>query len=445
MKNLLSLMLTLMLLGACNMSPEMPTEEVVEEVVEEVMEYTITFHSQGGTEVDPITLTVVSTIEEPEPPTMYDNTFEGWYMSIALEDLWDFENYVVDRDVNLYAKWAKQIYSITYVDSFIIKHNNPSSFTSDTPTIVLENGIRNPELPRHFMPHHIPVGWEDMEGNIVTEIPTGTTENVRLKAIYDMKEYTFKYSISDPTLGNIPSEEVLIVEGDSYIEVASGDFILNGLPTGEESAAFDRWLVIKGEDNNQHTPYSVFPGDMLKITGDLTLVPYWRPFNILERGPAGGIIVYDKGSFDSESWESSSWRYLEIWEEEEYDEYGEASFKWEEYIIRHTNIRNHPEIGGGFVNTYENPTVDFDLPRFEALAHIRSVTHAGYEDWFLPSVEEMELVRDVYYEEGIFGYDSFWTSTSTSQSHANVVHMYLTGTNTNNKSSEYGLLAMRRF
>ncbi|NMO94940.1 InlB B-repeat-containing protein [Paenibacillus lemnae] len=74
--------------------------------LEEVL-YTVTFNSQGGSEVAEIAdVTSGKTISEPPAPTKAGYTFEGWYTEAA-GHAWDFEENKVTSDLTLYANWTR--------------------------------------------------------------------------------------------------------------------------------------------------------------------------------------------------------------------------------------------------------------------------------------------------------------------------------------------------
>jgi uncharacterized repeat protein (TIGR02543 family) len=79
-----------------------------------VNKFTITFISNGGNDVDPITgVNYGSTISKPEDPTrgyyQYLNGFNGWYTDNAtFNNKWIFETNTVTDDITLYAKWDFQ-------------------------------------------------------------------------------------------------------------------------------------------------------------------------------------------------------------------------------------------------------------------------------------------------------------------------------------------------
>jgi len=78
--------------------------------------YTVTFHSNGGSTVSTITgVTTRSTITQPGNPTQTGYTFVAWYKESGLTNAWNFGSDTVTSDVNLYAKWSINSYTITFV------------------------------------------------------------------------------------------------------------------------------------------------------------------------------------------------------------------------------------------------------------------------------------------------------------------------------------------
>ena len=69
--------------------------------------YTVTFNSNGGTAVDPQTVTAGGFATEPSPaPTKADATFDGWYADVNLTTPFDFTNTTITADTTIYAKWS---------------------------------------------------------------------------------------------------------------------------------------------------------------------------------------------------------------------------------------------------------------------------------------------------------------------------------------------------
>jgi len=123
-----------------------------------------------------------------------------------------------------------------------------------------------------------------------------------------------------------------------------------------------------------------------------------------DTGPAGGIIFYDENIDGNDDF---SWRYLEAAPEDQ-----GSAIEWggKYTLISFTN----PSIGKGLSNTQE------------IIAKLGSGTYAakvcdnlninGYEDWFLPSKDELYLLYDNLYNNDIGNLQSklYWSSTEIS-------------------------------
>ena len=112
---------------ACNKtdSPDAPKKE-----------FTITFDTQGGSEVKPITIAEGATITLPRNPTKEGYLFDGWYLSDAFVEKF-VATKTITGDITLYAKWIEdngqeeppvaKTYSITFmVDGVTYKTFNIS-------------------------------------------------------------------------------------------------------------------------------------------------------------------------------------------------------------------------------------------------------------------------------------------------------------------------------
>ncbi len=71
----------------------------------EIGTYTITFDTNGGTDVDALVGLYQSSISRPENPTRSGYSFGGWYTDDQLTDSFSF-NTMPGYDVTLYAKWV---------------------------------------------------------------------------------------------------------------------------------------------------------------------------------------------------------------------------------------------------------------------------------------------------------------------------------------------------
>ena len=70
--------------------------------------YTITFDSNGGTDVPAQELMYGDYVAEPEPPTREGYTFAGWFKDENCCYPWDMEQSIVVEPVTLYALWIPE-------------------------------------------------------------------------------------------------------------------------------------------------------------------------------------------------------------------------------------------------------------------------------------------------------------------------------------------------
>lgn len=87
-----------------------PRGKTAEAVVGEGRTLTVTFDSQGGSSVSPMTgLTWRVTVAKPADPTKADVAFAGWFKEASCENRWHFASEDaadrVEADITLYAKW----------------------------------------------------------------------------------------------------------------------------------------------------------------------------------------------------------------------------------------------------------------------------------------------------------------------------------------------------
>lgn len=78
-----------------------------QDVPPEQEKYTVTFDSQGGSQVNPATAVKNGTVAKPADPARSGYTFGGWFKESSCVNLWDFSTGKVTADLTLYAKWTR--------------------------------------------------------------------------------------------------------------------------------------------------------------------------------------------------------------------------------------------------------------------------------------------------------------------------------------------------
>jgi hypothetical protein len=125
-------------------------------------------------------------------------------------------------------------------------------------------------------------------------------------------------------------------------------------------------------------------------------------YSVGDRGPAGGIIFYVNPSA------TDGWRYLEAAPAST-----EARVAWStnsQLNIRGTNV----EIGAGKQNTQTIVTYALNNGvSCRAVTVCDNLKSGGYDDWFLPSKSELNLMFVYLHEAGIGGFkaDWYWSSS----------------------------------
>ncbi|XMB73102.1 InlB B-repeat-containing protein [Mycoplasmatota bacterium WC30] len=91
----------------------MPASDVTITATYTINQYTITFDSNGGSSVSPITQDYNTLVLEPAEPTRTGYTFSGWYSDIGLTSAYTFTT-IPAENITVYAKWTVNQYTITF-------------------------------------------------------------------------------------------------------------------------------------------------------------------------------------------------------------------------------------------------------------------------------------------------------------------------------------------
>jgi uncharacterized repeat protein (TIGR02543 family) len=102
---------------------------------DEIESLTITFQSNGGSAVAPISFSPGATITIPQNPTKAGYNFKGWYVDQSLTNLFSLTN-IPTNNITLYAKWA-EIITITFNSnggSAVASYNHEAGTVINAPT-----------------------------------------------------------------------------------------------------------------------------------------------------------------------------------------------------------------------------------------------------------------------------------------------------------------------
>ena len=210
-----------------------------------VNQYTITFDTDGGSEVAPITQDYGSAITAPAAPTREGYTFTGWDKTIPAT--------MPAGDMTITAQWTVNQYTITYDLDGGTAEGNPDTYTVETDAFTLKNPTR---------PGYTFTGWSGTgltgEDNLTVTIPKGSTGNRSYPAHWSLNTYSITYDLNGGTASGNPT---------SYT-VESATITLNQ-PT-KTGYTFTGWsgTDLTGEDNLTVT----IPAGS---TGDRSYTAHW--------------------------------------------------------------------------------------------------------------------------------------------------------------------------
>ncbi len=456
--------------------------------------YTITFDPNGGTPASysEVKVEYDKLLTEPTAPTKEGNTFLGWYDG---DEKFDFENTKITKDYNLKAMWAEKVYHTV----------NLRYYWGNTDTYQVESGTT---FPKPADPDETEWGvfeawylyddeteWAEDEYDFSTPV----TSDITIAGWWKYKEYTVTFDTDGGDPASYPSQTV-----ECY------DCVYNpGTPT-KDGYNFIGWyygenkfdfkteitqnydLIAKWEEKTYYTlsfnsnggtdvayqtieeggkatkpddpvyaghylhvwVYSddetrIFDFDNDTITGNIILKAVWKePYNIGDKGPAGGWIFYDAGSTQKSTYKDSSgndvtyyWRYLEaapaditITEESANIESFIFGYKYDSRTKQSVTVgAQSKDIGSGRSNTrllvnamgteaYEiNDTSSSTTDRYAAKLCDDYIYENGgetYDDWFLPSLNELSEIYNNLYKAttSVGGFEAAWYWSSSEES-----------------------------
>ena len=209
----------------------MPAENITIKATWQINQYTITFDSNGGTEVAPITQDYASEITAPENPTRVGYEFAGWDKEIPAT--------MPAEDMTITAQWTAKKFIYTFN-----KKDDKDNVASDV--IEIEQTFDTDVV----MPTDEQLEWEGHTfEKYVETVPEKVTEDGE-------KTFTAQYSINTYKVTYYLNDEVVNVA-----EVKYGEAIPAYEPTVEEGMKFDGW---------QEEIPAVMPAYDLEIHGTTT-------------------------------------------------------------------------------------------------------------------------------------------------------------------------------
>ncbi len=148
--------------------------------------YTVTFNTNGGTDVDAQDVAYKGLATLPEEPTKVGHVFAGWYADEALTTEFNFTT-PITADTTVYAKWNKAIVTITFN---LVKDWMVGGGTNETVPINIYYGdvIPADAVPDTAVPGYTFDGWY-LNGAAFDVATTPVTENITLDATWHINQF----------------------------------------------------------------------------------------------------------------------------------------------------------------------------------------------------------------------------------------------------------------
>ena len=166
--------------------------------------YTVSFNTNGGSNITPIEISAGEKVERPQDPTNGNKIFAGWYEDETLTTEFDF-NTPINANTTIYAKWENQKFTVTF------NTNGGSTIES----IEVEDGERANEPTNPTKNGLIFAGWyEEEELEHEFDFNNPITNNITIYAKWE-KEYNLgDDNDNEVTFTDEPNQTLSLVVSD---------------------------------------------------------------------------------------------------------------------------------------------------------------------------------------------------------------------------------------
>lgn len=197
--------------------------------------------------------------------------------------------------------------------------------------------------------------------------------------------YSVIYDGNGQTGGSAPEDSNDYLSGAAVTVLGNTGTLVR---TGYVFAGWNTRVDGTGSTRVAGTSFAILPENVV-------LYAQWRPYMVGDVGPAGGLVFYDKGSY------SDGWRYLEAAPSDQ--SMGADGGRSEGGVTGSA-------IGLGKVNTYYLLSLRI-VPEGASLCS--RLASGGFDDWFLPSLDELNLMFRNLHLNGLGNFGLYWYWSST--------------------------------
>lgn len=228
--------------------------------------YDVTFDAQGGSAVDAIIgVAKDAKITAPTPPTKAHYVFDGWYKESSCTNEWDFTADTVTTDTTLYAKWAGEVYTVTFDKNGGDTEAAPASKTVTYPATNVDALPTAPTKTGFTF-----LGWTTAQnGNTFFGTGTAVTESITVYAKWvENAENTYNV-VFDTQGGSAVAPITGVTKGDEIAAPAAptkAHYVFKGWY--KESACTNAWDFEVDTVTAETTLYAKWEGETFTVTFD---------------------------------------------------------------------------------------------------------------------------------------------------------------------------------
>ncbi|MFH2034527.1 MAG: InlB B-repeat-containing protein, partial [Candidatus Margulisiibacteriota bacterium] len=365
----------------------------------------VDFNSEGGSTVPSQQVFYGEKVSEPNDPSKSGYTFAGWFREASGTTPWYFDRDIVTGNITLYAKWTVNQLTVSFYSNggtFVAPQTVTYGQKATRPADPTKTGysftgwFKNPECTESWV--------FDLDAVI---------ENITLYAGWNNANHTVTFNSQG---GSWVAPQTIPYGGKAAMpsRPTKGNYALAG------------WYT-----DASYSTLWVFASDT--VVDDMTLYAKWTTYSIGDRGPAGGWVFYDKGSY------SNGWRYMEAAPNDL-----TGAMQWGAATSTYATSSS---IGSGTANT-DAIMRTYGLYSSYAARSCREVIVGDYSDWIMPSYDELNYMRSNLAKSSIGNFSNgyYWCSTEQNKKNAWIIYFRTSLFDaTANKGSLYRVRPARYF
>lgn len=260
--------------------------------------YTVTFNTNGGTDVKAQDVAYKGLATVPEEPTKIGHVFAGWYADETLATEFDFTT-PITADTTVYAKWNKAIVTITFN---LVKDWMVGGGTNETVPINIYYGdvIPADAVPDTAVPGYTFDGWY-LNGAAFDVATTPVTENITLDAAWHLNQFDAEIVGEYTYTGTGITPEIKVTDSTTKEAV---DLTANPVAVTYEAVSENAKLDAAGLPVNagtykvtvsQEYAYPTYEGYKYVKAAPVELTLEVKPANISEAGRFNAVLVNNDG------------------------------------------------------------------------------------------------------------------------------------------------------